>query len=245
MLKNSGIATILGLALMAGCAASTGSQSQDLATDDFDNSEERCYLVAGDYDGTDVVPPPISISIGDSVMTAPEAMRAAGTEEEREGYARLLAEFVAAQVSIDGGAEIDSDDIDALIAAEDMLVRLDREVELENAFEAELVDLINVVSEINETFRIEAPCMDTDNAGVLEVDAPLNTRPTKEFPKWGRVIVDASAEDGVEQAPSVIVGASAEDGVDSDAPGFHRPTRPQKPKHWPRWKAGKRTRSQR
>jgi hypothetical protein len=228
MLKNTGIATILGLALMAGCATSTGSQSQDLATGDEGATAERCFHVAGDYNGSDVVPPPITIAIGERTMTAPDALLAAEAEEH-EDYGRLLSEFVAAQVSIDGGADIDSSDIDVLIEAEDMLVYLDEEVETEYANEAELVDLINLLEDINEGFRIEAPCMDTDNDGVFEVDAPLSTRPTKEFPKWGQV----------------IVGASAEDGVDNDDSGFHRPTRPQTTKHFPRLKAGKRTRSQR
>jgi hypothetical protein len=224
MFKNAGIATILGLALMAGCAANTGSQTQDLATSDVDNSAERCFHTAGDYDGSDVVPPPINISIGDHIMSAPDAMVAAQTDE-REGYARLLAEFVAAQVSIDGGAEIDSDDIDALIKAEDMLVRLDVDTSLTDAFENELVDLINIVGELNDGFRIEAPCMDTDNAGVFEVDAPLAPRPPKYNPRQGH---------------QVIGDASAEPSAPTTDNGFHRPHRPKYPRHWPSNKASKR-----
>lgn len=220
MLKNAGTATILGLALMAGCAVNAGSQQQDLATDNFDPVTERCYHTADDYDG-DLVPPPISISIGASEMSATDAMVAA-LSEDRTGYARLLAEFVTAQVSIDEGAEIDEEDVDALIRVEDMLVRLDSETEHDNAFEAELVDLIAVAAEVNHGFRVQAPCMNADSAGVVEVDAPLNNdRPDRYAPRWGRVIVDASAEDS---APA-------------DGNGFHRPERPQQPKHWPRLKA--------
>lgn len=227
MLKNTGIATILGLALMAGCATSTGSQSQDLATGDFDDAQEQCFHVAGDYDGSDVVPPPINISIGGSNIPAPEAMLAARTEK-REGYGQLLAQFVTAQVSIDGGAYLDDEIIDTLVAAEDMLVYLDEESGTDNGYELELVDVISALDDINEGFRIEAPCMNAD-VGVSEVDAPLSTRPTKDFPKWGRVIVDASAEDA----------------ASDDDSGWHRPTRPQRPKVNPRLKFGKRTPHQR
>jgi hypothetical protein len=221
MLKNTGIATILGLGLIAGCTANANSQSHELATDDFSTKGEVCYHSAGDYDGTDVVPPPISISIGAHEMNAVDAMVAAQTEKH-DGYARLLGEFVAAQVNIDAGAEIDEEDIDALIQVEDMLVRLDVETNYGPAFEAELVDLIHVVAEVNEGFRIQAPCMSTDNAGVVEVDAPFNNdRPDKYSPRWENVIVDASAEDSAA----------------SDDNGFHRPQRPLRPKHWPRLKA--------
>lgn len=223
MLKNAGIATILGLALMAGCTAGTGSQSQDLATDDFDESAERCYHTAGDYDGSDLVPPPINITIGDSIISAPDAMEAA-LNDEREGYSRLLAEFVTAQVSIDAGADIDSQDIDSLMQAEDMLVHLDETGSTGHAFENELVDLIAIVGELNESFRVEVPCMSADNEGVFEVEAPLDARPGKYRPS---------------RRPAVI-GASAEDSADSSDAGFHRPQRPLRPKHWPSTKVSKR-----
>ena len=143
-------------------------------------------------------------------------MEAARTDE-REGYARLLAEFVTVQVSIHDGAEITSDDIDSLIEAEDMLVHLDSGNGNTFEYEFELPDLIGVLSDLNEGFRIEAPCMNADNAGVFEVDAPLDARPDKYRPRH--------------EVPTIL-GASTEDSADNsddrDA-GFHRPKHPTRP----------------
>ncbi len=213
MIKFTGIATILGLALTAACATDTGSQRQELATGDFADSDERCYLSADDFDGTDLLPPPISVSIGDSLISAPDAMVAARSEKRagNDGYAQLLTAYVVAQVGIDAGAELDEDVIDSLVEAEDMLVRLDPETDSSYAiFEADILDLIADLSDFNYSFRVRVPCMNTDDAGVFEVDAPLNDdRPKMYAPRWGRK----------------IVGASAEDSAQDDGNGFHRPQR--------------------
>ena len=234
MIKNTTIATVLGIALMAGCAGGSGSQVQALATDDFGDRSEVCYHTSGDYQG-DLVPPAITISIGESEISATDAMVLAQTDD-REGYSRLLAEFVTAQVSIDEGASIDGDDIDALIAAEDMLVRLDREERPLGFFDVDTAGLIATLGELNEGFRIEAPCMNTDNAGVFEVDAPASdSRPEHTNPRWHQVLVGASAEevnpnvsdsrplsDYATTWEKVVVGASTEDSDSGPERDFFR-----------------------
>ncbi len=199
MLKNTGIAAILALAFTAACTGGTGNQSQGLSTGDFDENAERCYHVASDYVGSDLVPPPISISIGDHLVNADEAMVVAQTGDD-EGYSRLLAEFVTAQVSIDDGAEIDGDDIDALIQAEDMLVHLDAYQDSDGLIMPETADLIAALAALNEGFRIEVPCMDASNVGVFETAAPATapeepTQPGYINPKWRGFVVGANADE--------------------------------------------------
>jgi hypothetical protein len=148
-------------------------------------------------------------------------------------YARLLGEFVAVQVNIDAGAEIDSDDIDVLIQAEDMLAAADAVANLKRfeRFEStDLTEVISAISDLNQGMRLEVPCMDASTEGVYEVDAPLPDRDKRMHERIGDASAEASAPSSEGAMQDRIVGASAEDAATSN--GFHRPSprpRPHRP----------------
>lgn len=197
MLKQTGFATLLSLTLMAGCAADTGSFARSLDTSEVGDDEQRCSRVLGEYDDTDVSPPPISIPIGDTEVSVLDAF-ADARGNPSDVRAGLLAEFATAQINIDGGAAIDQFDVDLLVSAEEFLALTDNESGLQPEAEADAAELISELDALNEGMRLDFPCLQNADATVLEVDVAPSpperpARPTERRDK-GRFLGTASAD---------------------------------------------------
>jgi hypothetical protein len=203
MLKRIRIASFLSLALMAGCAANTGSSSYDLDNGDaVESPTERCTRVFGDFAG-EATPPPIGIPVGDHELSAPEVITLA-QENPQDDRAALLAEYATTLINVDAGAELDEYEVDLLVSAEQLLIRTDGRSDFDAELAADLVGTVSLLGELNDALRVEVPCMQNQDQRLdstpLIPQRPDVTGPRSRHPK-GLFIGTASPESPTKPVP--------------------------------------------
>lgn len=207
MFKHSTLLASLGLALTlgAGCALDTGSSSQDLdngiaATDDA----PTCARTLGGWGDSDVIPPSISVPMGDRLVPLVDIFADAASNPD-DPQADLFGRYAAAEVNIMAGAEITEEEIDALV---DIGILLELMESRPSSGELQIlaVDFSAVLKDMNEQMAFEFPCQNAPDT-IVETDySPQRPQPPSVDPRQPSTTPEVATSDmGNTQLPEGTV----------------------------------------